>query len=119
MSKKYMMIITHSTDDPHRANTAIALATSLLVEGADVSFFFMCHGAKMLQKGVADAIEGKNIAPIRELFPIILEENPRMYVCKIDLKNLGIQESELLEGVEIATMPTISAHMMERETIMC
>jgi predicted peroxiredoxin len=56
MAKKYMMIITHSTDDPHRANTAIGLATSLLVEGADVSLFFMCDGAKMIQKGVAETI---------------------------------------------------------------
>jgi predicted peroxiredoxin len=119
MSKKYMMIITHCTDNQHRANTAIGLATSLLVEGADVSLFFMCEGAKMVQKGVAETIAGKNIAPVRELFPIILEEKPRMYVCKIDLKNLGIQESELLEGVEIATLPSIAAHMLERETIMC
>lgn len=119
MNKKYMMILTHCDDNQHRANTAIGLVSSLLVEGADVSLFFMCEGARMVQKGVADTIEGKNIAPVRELFPIILEENPRMYVCKIDLKNLGIEESELLEGVEIATLPTIAAHMMERETIMC
>jgi predicted peroxiredoxin len=99
MSKKYMMIITHCTDNPHRANTAIGLATSLLVEGADVSLFFMCEGAKLVQKGVA--------------------ENPRMYVCKIDLKNLGIDESELLDGVEIATLPTIASHMLKRETLMC
>jgi predicted peroxiredoxin len=119
MSKKYMMIITHCTDNPHRANTAIGLATSLLVEGADVSLFFMCEGAKMVQKGVAETIEGKNIAPVLELFPIILAENPRMYVCKIDLKNLGIDESELLDGVEIATLPTIASHMLKRETLMC
>jgi len=42
-----------------------------------------------------------------------------MYVCKIDLKNLGIDESELLDGVEIATLPTIASHMLKRETLMC
>jgi predicted peroxiredoxin len=119
MPKKYMMIITHSTDEPHRTCTAIGIASCLIVEGADVALFFMCEGAKLMQKGVAETIEGKNIAPVRDLLPIILDEDPQLYVCKIDLKNLGIPESELLEGVKIVTLPTISEHMMKRETLMC
>jgi len=119
MSKKYMMIITHSTDEPHRTCTAMGLASCLIVDGADVALFFMCEGAKLMQKGVAETIEGQNIAPVRDLLPIILDSNPQLYVCKIDLKNLGIKESDLLEGVKIVTLPTISEHMMERETLMC
>ena len=119
MAKKYMMIITHSIDAPHRTCTAIGLASSLIVEGADVALFFMCEGAKLMQKGVAETIEGENIAPVRDLLPLILDGNHQLYVCKIDLKNLGIPENELLEGVEIVTLPTISEHMMHRETLMC
>jgi predicted peroxiredoxin len=119
MSKKYMMIITHSTDTPHRTCTAIGLASSLMVEGADVALFFMCEGAKLMQKGVADTIEGENIAPIRDLLPIILEGDPQLYVCKIDLKNFNIPEDELLEKVKIVTLPTVAEFMLERETLMC
>lgn len=79
----------------------------------------MCKGAKLIQKDVAETIEGKNIAPVRDLLPIILDGNPQLYVCKIDLKNLGIPESELLDGVKIVTLPTISEHMLQRETLMC
>lgn len=114
-----MMISTHSTDEPHRTCIAIGLASCLIVEGADVALFFMCKGAKLIQKGVAETIEGKNIAPVRDLLPIILDGNPQLYVCKIDLKNLGIPESELLDGVKIVTLPTISEHMLQRETLMC
>ena len=67
----------------------------------------------------AKPIEGKNIAPVRDLLPIILDENLQLYVCKIDLKNLGIPENELLEGVKIVTPPIISEHMMKREELMC
>jgi predicted peroxiredoxin len=119
MGKKYMMIITHSTDEPHRTCTAMALASSLLVEGADVALFFMCEGAKLMQKGIAHTIEGKNIAPVRDLLPIILDEKPQLYVCKIDLKNFDIPESELLEGVKVVTLPTVAENMLERETLMC
>ena len=119
MSKKYMMIITHSHDEPHRTCTAMGLASCLVEEGADIALFFMCEGAKLVQKGVADTIEGKNIAPVRDSFPIILDRNPQLYVYKIDLKNFDIPEEELLDGVEIVSLLTISTHMMERETLMC
>ena len=49
----------------------------------------------------------------------ILDGDPQLYVCKIDLKNLGISEEELLDGVKIVTLPTISEFMLERETLMC
>ena len=119
MSKKYMMIITHSTDEPHRTCTALGLASCLMVEGADMALFFMCEGAKLMQKGVADCIEGQNIASARDLMPIILDGDPQLYVCKIDLKNFGIPEEELIDGVKIVALPTISQFMMERETLMC
>jgi predicted peroxiredoxin len=119
MAKKYMMIITHSTDDPHRACTAMGLASCLLVDGADVSLFFMGDGVKILQKGVADTIEGNNIAPVRDSLPILLEEKINLYACKVDLKTYDIPESELLEGVEVVALPFISEQMRDRETLMC
>ena len=119
MSKKYMMIITHSHDEPYRTCTAMGLASCLISEGADLSLFFMCEGAKLMQKGVAETIEGENIAPVRDSLPLILDGNPKLYVCKVDLKNFNIPHNELLDGVEIVSLITISTHMMERETLMC
>jgi predicted peroxiredoxin len=117
--KKYMMIITHSDDEPYRTCTAMALASCLISEGADVSLFFMGEGAKLMQKGVAETIEGKNIAPVRDTLPVILEGNPKLFVCKVDLKNYNIPQDELIDGVEIVNLVTISSHMMDRETLMC
>jgi predicted peroxiredoxin len=90
-----------------------------MVNGADVALFFMCEGARLVQRGVADSIKGQNIAPVSDLMPIILDGDPQLYVCKIDLKNLSIPENELLDGVKIVTLPTISEFMMDRETLMC
>jgi len=97
----------------------MGLASCLMVEGADVALFFMCDGAKLMRRGVAETIEGDNIAPVRDLMPIILDGDPQLYVCKIDLKNLGIPEDELLDGVKVVTLPTISEFMLDRETLMC
>ena len=56
MAKRFMLVITHSTDDHDRANSAIALAVSLLGEGADIAIFFTFEGSLMAKKGIAEQI---------------------------------------------------------------
>jgi predicted peroxiredoxin len=118
MAKKYLMIITHSDDDQDRANAAVGMAASLLGEGADLALFFVFEGAKMARKGIAETIAGDHMTPVRELLPMVLEARRPMYVCSACVKKYNIPENELIEGIEIATLPTITAAMMDRETIM-
>ena len=118
MTKKYLMVITHSVDDQDRANGAVGMAVSLLSEGADLALFFVFEGAKMAHKGVAETIEGAHMAPVRELFPMLLEAELIMYVCNACVKKYNIPEDEIVSGVKIATLPTVTAEMMNRETIM-
>ncbi|MBU0729352.1 MAG: DsrE family protein [Proteobacteria bacterium] len=119
MSKKYMMIITHSTDHPHLTSVSMGLVSCLVLEGAGMALFFMSEGAKLCQKGVAETIEEKNIAPVRHSLSIIREGNTQLYVCKIDLKKFGIEEDQLLDGVKIVDLMDVSTLMMERETLKC
>ena len=117
MSKKFVLIITHSTDDHDRANGAVGMAVSLLSEGADLVIFYIFDGAMLAKKGVAETIEGRNFAPVRDLFPTLLEAGVPMYLCGACAKTYGIAEADLVKGVKIAHIPTIAAEMMERETI--
>jgi predicted peroxiredoxin len=94
------------------------MAASLLSEGADLALFFVFEGAKMARKGVAETIEGDHMTPVRELFPMVLEAELPMYVCGACVKKYSIPEDELVAGVTIATLPTVTAEMMDRETIM-
>jgi len=118
MSKKYLLVITHSDDDQDRANGAVGMAVSLLSEGADLVLFFVFEGAKMVRRGVAETIEGAHMTPVRELFPMILEAEIPMYVCGACVKKYGIPEDELVSGTTVATLPTVTAEMLDRETIM-
>ena len=117
MKKKFVLIITHSTDDHDRANGAVAFAVSLLSEGADLVIFYIFEGAMMAKKGVAKTIKGRNFAPVSDLFPTLLEEKVPMYLCGACAKTYEIAEADLVEGVKIAHIPTITAEMMDRETI--
>jgi predicted peroxiredoxin len=117
VTKKFMLVITHSTDDHDRANSAIALAVSLVSEGADLAFFFTFEGALLARKGVAETIEGRNFTPVRDLFPMILEAGVPLYLCASCAKTYSIGEEDLVPGVKIVTLPTLAGEMMSRETI--
>ena len=117
MTKKFMLVITHSTDDQDRANSAVALAVSLLSDGADVAFFFTFEGALLAKKGVAETIEGRNFTPVKDLFPMILEAGSPLYLCASCAKTYGITEEDLVPGVKIVTLPSLAGEMMTRETV--
>lgn len=117
MQKKYVLMITHSTDNEDRANAAVALAVSLLSEGADVVIFFIFEGALLAKEGVAETIHGRNLAPVRDLFPTLLEEKVPMYLCGACAKTYEIAEVDLVAGVKVVQIPTVVAEMMDRETI--
>jgi len=117
MAKSYLLLVTHSTDDPDRSNSAIALAVSLISEGADVALFFTFHGALLAKKGIAATVEGRNFTPVRELFPMILDAKIPLYLCGACAKTYGIGSEDLVPGVKIITLPTLAAEMPSRETI--
>ncbi|MCA1765178.1 MAG: DsrE family protein [Desulfobulbaceae bacterium] len=117
MSKKFVLNITHATDDQDRANAAMALAASLVSEGADLIIFYIFEGAMLARKGVAETIRGRNFAPGADLFPLLLEEHVPMYLCGACAKTYDLKEEELVEGVKIIHIPTIAAEMMDRETL--
>jgi predicted peroxiredoxin len=58
MTKRYLMVITHSVDDQDRANGTVGMAVSLLSEGADLALFFFFEGAKWLTKVWQKPLQG-------------------------------------------------------------
>ena len=117
MKKKFMLVITHSTDDLDRSNAAVALALSLLSEDAEVALFFIFQGALMAKKGVAETIHGQNFAPVSDMWPEILGAGIPMYVCGACVKTYKISEEDLVLGVKIVQLPSLASEMMDRETI--
>ena len=117
MKKKFMLVVTHSTDDLEKSNAAVALALSLLSEDADLALFFVFQGALMAKKGVAETIHGQNFAPVSDMWPEILDADIPMYLCGACAKTYNITEEDLVSGVKIVHIPTLASEMMDRETI--
>jgi len=117
MAKKVLVVVTHATDDPDRCNGAMAVAASLLNEGADLALFLIFEGVLLAKKGVAETIHGRNFAPVAELFPGILEAEIPIYACGACVKTYGISPEEMIPGVTVAHAPTLAAEILERETV--
>ena len=115
--KKFFVIVTHGTDDPDRANLAMAFVTAMITEEVDVAVLFMYEGVLLVQKGMAETIAGKNMTPLKELMPIVIESCITLFACGPCLKTLNVNTDELLAGVKIITAPTAVHAMMDREVI--
>lgn len=55
---------------------------------------------------------------VSELFPIVLDAELPMYVCSACVKKYNVPGDEIVTGIKIATLPTVTAEMIDRETIM-
>ncbi len=117
MKKKILMMISHSTDNHERANIALSFAASMISEEYDLAIVFIFEGALLAKKGVAETIEGKNVTPARELMPIILESDAKLYICAPCAKTYGVAEDELLDGVKIVSAPSVIFEFEDREII--
>lgn len=116
MKKKHMLVITHSTDDPARANGAMALLASLVCMEADVAVFLNFGGVLLAKSGVAETIEAENFTPVRELLPIVLEAAVPIYVCSASAGAYGVEEKDLIPGAILTNLPTLAFEMEERDT---
>jgi predicted peroxiredoxin len=117
MNKKFLVIISHSTDDHDRANLALAFVASMLSENLDVALLFMWEGALLGKRGVAETIVGRNMTAAKDLFPLILEAKPTIMVCAPCAKTMGVSEADLIPGAKLITAPTVVAAMQEREVV--
>jgi predicted peroxiredoxin len=117
MSKKVLMMITHSTDDHDRANIALSFAASMISEDYDLAIVFIFEGAMLVKKGVAETIKGRNVAPAKDLMPIILESDAKLYVCGACTQTYGIAEDDMLPGVKIVSAPSVVFEIEDRKII--
>jgi len=117
MKKKFMVVITHSTDDQDRANLGLGFAAAMLVDEIDVAVTLMFEGALLGKKGVAETIAGRNLTPAREIFPLLLEAKVPFYVCAPCAKTMGVSEADLIPGAKIVTAPSVVAEMHDRQIV--
>lgn len=115
--KKILLIITHADDDAERANLALAFAATMIALEIDLAIVFMFKGVLLARKGGIEAIAGQNIAPGRDLLPIILESKTPLMACTPSTLTHGVKEKDLLDGCQLISAIDVVPEMAEREVI--
>lgn len=115
--KKFMVVITHSTDDPDRANPAMAFISTMIMEEIDVAVLFMFEGILLAKKGLAETIVGKNMTSPQGAHAHHQHSRDTHVRLRAMHEEVQYAESGLIDGVKIITAPTAVHAMMAREVV--
>jgi len=102
-----MVVVCNHADAPHVMPTMIMAASGALI-GNDVIMFFSPGGALALVKGELEEIRDmklKGLPDPVELYDYVLSEGGRVILCELALENKSIDENDIREGVEVASVP--------------
>jgi predicted peroxiredoxin len=97
-TKKVALII--NTDSYERVSFALALATSYLSLGFEVSIFFTYKGVLRLRKGYEDDDWMKKLPKILEQLEIFRNEGGKIYVCPAAMTFHNLTINDLTSNID-------------------
>lgn len=118
MEKKFLIVVTHSSDAPERAGAALAIANTAVASGMDVVIFALNEGALLVKRGFAETVtDQKAFPPLKTLLDTLVEAEQKFYVCTACANQFGVGKDDLLPNTEMAGPQTLLDFAMEREVM--
>ncbi|MBI5189980.1 MAG: DsrE family protein [Nitrospirae bacterium] len=118
MEKKFLIVITHSSDAPERAGAALSIANTAVASGMDVVIFALNEGALLVKKGFAETVtDQKAFPPLKTLLDTLVEAGQKFFVCTACANQFGVGKDELLPNTEMAGPQTLLEYALEREVM--
>jgi predicted peroxiredoxin len=107
------------SDDPQKAFPPFMLASGALAMDMDVTMFFTMDGLHILRKGAAEKIR-LNGEPegLSNLMKVVRENGGKLIACSALLSAEGLQESDLIDGVEFGGVATFVAGAGEADLVL-
>lgn len=103
MAGKFCISLTHSRSDGDKATVGFVVATAALGSGKETMVFMSSDGVWAAVQGEAEKInEGAPFKPLKELLDGFLGAGGKIVACAPCLKKRSIDESQLVDGVEVA-----------------
>jgi predicted peroxiredoxin len=99
--EKLVIIVTHGPDEPELATLPFVMAAGALVSDIEVALAFQADGVRLVTKGGADGVHAESFPPLSELIGTVAEIGGLLMPCSPCLENRGINEEDLLDGVEV------------------
>src|SRR5688572_24982542 len=97
---KLVILATHGPEDPERATIPFVMACAALASEVEVVMGFQADGVRLMQKGVAEAIQAPEFPPLAKLLADFHELGGKSLVCAPCVKSRAIGDA-LVDGAEI------------------
>lgn len=116
--EKIDLLITLTAHEKDANNVTIAFTMGLkaVEKGHDTVILLLSDAVSLAEKGYADKIDiGEPFKPIKELLPAYLAAGGRITVCSACMKHNGVDETKLINGVEVVTADFVVDGIMAAE----
>ena len=113
------MLVFCGSDEPQRAFPPFMLGAGALALEMEVTMFFTMNGLNIVRRGGAEkiALEG---APktLPEFVQVLQEGGAKMIACSAAFPIAGMQEQDLIDGVECGGVATFVSAAEESEVVL-
>lgn len=113
------MLVFCGSDDPYKAFPPFMLGMGALANEMELTMFFTMKGLNIIRKGGAEKIDLPG-APktLREFIALAQEGNAKLIACSAAFPIVGMNENDLIEGVECGGVATFVAAAEESEVVL-
>jgi predicted peroxiredoxin len=113
------VLIFCGSDDPQKAFPPFMLGSGALAMDMEVTLFFTMNGLNIVRKGGAEKIELPG-APktLPEFLKIMQEGGAKMIACSAAFPIAGVQEQDLIDGVECGGVATFVMAAEEADVVL-
>jgi len=109
--EKVFYIATHAGEDPERASVPFTLGKAALAMDIEATIFLHGSGVWLATKGYAEHVRAEPFEPINKLMEDFVELGGKLLVCVPCLQARNIDESDLVEGAELAAAGKVTEEM--------
>lgn len=100
-TEKLVILATHGPGEPELATIPFVLACAALASDVEVVMGFQADGVRLVERGVAEAVQAPEFPPLAKLVADFLELGGTALVCSPCVKSRGISPDSLVVGAEI------------------
>lgn len=109
-TEKYLINCQDGANHLERATIAFVLAVSASKTG-EAAMFVTAEAAELCVKGYADGLVAEGHEPLAKLITQFFDNGGKIWLCPVCVRAKGIDENELLDGVEVAGAPRTMAYL--------
>ena len=117
-SRKLVVVISRGMDD-ERSSVAWSIANGGINNGLDVSVFLVSSGVDWVRKGAADRAHLNPEDPnMMDMIQNVINNGSAIGVCPPCIKVRGMDESDLIDGVEVVGSTAIHNPIKEGAAVL-